>query len=97
MAVDIVRAPAFERWLAALRDERTRAVIAQRITRLAAGQLGDFRSVGGGVSELRIDRGPGYRIYFTRRDGAVIVLLCGGDKDSQVRDIARARAIAEEF
>lgn len=72
-------------------------MIAQRITRLADGQLGDFRSVGGGVSELRIDYGPGYRLYFTRRDGEVIVLLCGGDKGSQARDIVRAKAIAKEL
>lgn len=97
MALDVVRTPAFERWLARLRDGRARAVIAQRITRLADGQLGDFRSVGGGVSELRIDFGPGYRLYFTRRSEDVIVLLCGGDKGSQVRDIARAKTLAEEF
>lgn len=97
MAVDVVRTPAFERWLVRLRDAGGRAVIAQRITRLADGQLGDFRSVGGGVSELRIDYGPRYRLYFTRRGREVIVLLCGGDKSSQVRDIARARAFSEEF
>lgn len=97
MTLNVVRTPVFERWLARLRDDRARAVIAQRITRLADGQLGDFRSVGGGVSELRIDHGPGYRLYFTRRGQDVIVLLCGGDKKSQVRDIERARAFAEEF
>lgn len=97
MRPDVVRTPAFERWLTRLRDNRAQAVIAQRITRLADGQLGDFRSVGGGVSELRIDYGPGYRLYFTRRGGEVIVLLCGGDKSSQARDIVRAKAIAKEL
>ena len=72
-------------------------MIAQRITRLADGQLGDFRSVGDRVSELRIDYGPGYRLYFTCRGGEVIVLLCGGDKGSQARDIVRAKAIAKEL
>ena len=97
MRPDVVRAPAFERWLTRLRDSRAQAVIAQRITRLADGQLGDFRSVGDRVSELRIDYGPGYRLYFTRRGGEVIVLLCGGDKGSQARDIVRAKAIAKEL
>jgi len=97
MALDVARTPAFDGWLARLRDDRARAVIAQRITRLADGQLGDFRSVGGGVSELKVDYGPGYRLYFTRRGGTMIVLLCGGEKGSQRRDIARARVIAEEF
>src|SRR3989338_9215976 len=97
MRSDVVRAPAFERWLTRLRDSRAQAVIAQRITRLADGQLGDFRSVGARVSELRIDYGPGYRLYFTCRGGEVIVLLCGGDKGSQARDIVRAKAIAKEL
>lgn len=95
--MQIVRAPAFERWLARLRDRAGQAVIAQRITRLAAGQIGDFKSVGGGVNELRIDFGPGYRLYFTRRGQELIVLLCGGDKTSQTRDISRAKALAQEI
>lgn len=90
------RTPVFESWLAKLRDLKARAIIVQRVTRLAAGQIGDFRSIGEGVNELRVDHGPGYRIYFVRRGEAVIVLLCGGDKGSQARDIARAKNLAKE-
>ena len=75
---------------------RRRAVIARRIQRIAGGNLGDVRSVGEGVREARIDYGPGYRVYFTRRGELLIVLLCGGDKASQARDIARAKAIAKD-
>lgn len=87
----------FDDWLAGLRDRKGAAIIGQRITRLAAGQIGDFKSVGEGVGELRIDFGPGYRVYFIRSGETVIVLLCGGDKSSQARDIRRAKALAQEF
>lgn len=71
--------------------------IAQRIVRLQAGLLGDLRPVGSSVSELRIDYGPGYRLYFVQRGGELIVLLCGGDKDTQRRDISRAKRLAAEL
>jgi putative addiction module killer protein len=71
-------------------------VIVRRIARVAAGNFGDVRPVGGGVSELRIDHGPGFRVYFVRRGASLVVLLCGGDKGSQARDIARAKVLAEE-
>ncbi len=87
----------FDAWLAALRDPRGRTAIAQRIARLAAGNPGDVKPVGDRVSEMRIDTGPGYRLYFTRRGGQLIVLLCGGDKSSQPRDIARARALERDL
>lgn len=96
MAWDVEQAPEFERWLGRLRDVSTRAIIVRRIARVARGNLGDVRAVGEGVSELRIDHGPGYRVYFTKRGERMIVLLCGGDKDSQARDIARAKALAQE-
>lgn len=96
MAWNVVRTPTFVAWLDKLRDLRARAIIAQRITRLAVGQIGDIKSVGEGVSELRINHGPGYRVYFVRRGETVIVLLCGGDKGSQSRDIARATKLAKE-
>ncbi|MEZ0469638.1 type II toxin-antitoxin system RelE/ParE family toxin [Luteimonas salinilitoris] len=86
----------FAEWHAGLRDLQARIAIARRIERMAAGNLGDAKSVGGGVSELRVDAGPGYRVYFTRRRGVVVILLCGGDKHSQTADIRRARRLAAE-
>lgn len=97
MTWGVIRTPEFVAWLDRLRDQKARAIIAQRITRLAAGQIGDFKSVGEGVNELRIDFGPGYRVYYVRRGEALIVLLCGGDKGSQARDITRAKALAREI
>lgn len=94
--MEVRQTPVFARWLSGLQDKLTRAVILRRIDRLAAGMPGDVRPVGGGVSELRIHHGPGFRIYFVRRGSTLIVLLCGGDKGSQARDIARAKALAEE-
>lgn len=91
---EIRRTDEFDGWLKGLRDRRARARIALRIDRLALGNPGDVKPVGGGVSELRIDYGPGYRVYFVRRGEVVLILLCGGDKGSQDRDILRARTIA---
>ena len=87
---------AFQRWIDCLRDVRAVARIAARIDRLALGNPGDVKPVGEGVSELRVDHGPGYRVYFIRRGSEVIVLLCGWDKGSQDRDIAAAKALARE-
>ena len=86
---------AFARWLVALRDVRAKARILARLDSTRLGNLGDARSVGGGVSEMRIDVGAGYRVYFTRRQRIVVILLCGGDKSTQAKDIARARLLAE--
>ena len=80
-----------------LQESRARARIAIRIDRLASGNPGDMRSVGSGVSELRIDYGPGYRVYFTFRGLQVVVLLCGGDKRTQSRDIRQAIEIAQSL
>ena len=80
-----------------MRDERARALVAARLVRLAYGLTGDAESVGDGISELQIHYGPGYRIYFQRRGTTIIVLLCGGDKGSQVRDIKTARRLAAEW
>lgn len=85
----------FSKWLRKLRDSSARALIVERIQRVAKGLPGDVKSVSGGVSELRIDFGPGYRVYFTRRGGEMVILLCGGDKASQARDIKKAMALAE--
>lgn len=92
----ILRTDDFIEWLKSLRDRQARLRIGARIDRLAAGNPGDAKSVGDGVSELRITYGPGYRVYFTRREGTIIVLLCGGDKSTQSKDIARAKALARE-
>ena len=89
----IDRTRTFITWQRKLRDERAAAKIAIAITRLGFG-LGDVTSVGGGVSEVRIAYGPGYRIYFTRRGEELIILLCGGDKSSQDRDIRKAKEMA---
>lgn len=93
----VVESETFRAWLAGLRDVRGRAIIAGRLLRLAGGLAGDVKSVGDQVSELRIHFGPGYRVYFTRRGERLIVVLAGGDKDSQDRDIAAAKALAAEF
>jgi putative addiction module killer protein len=85
----------FAKWLMQLRDVRAKARILARLDSTRLGNLGDVRSVGAGISEMRIDVGAGYRMYFTRRQRIVIVLLCGGDKSTQVKDIARARALAQ--
>ncbi|WPP44428.1 type II toxin-antitoxin system RelE/ParE family toxin [Pseudomonas sp. AN-1] len=87
----------FAHWHSALRDLRARIAIARRIDRAAAGNLGDVKPVGEGVSEMRVDVGPGYRLYFTRRGEMLILLLCGGDKSSQSRDIALAKRLAGEI
>lgn len=84
----------FADWLASLRDAKTAAVIARRIVRVQSGLLGDVRPVGNGVSELRIDHGPGFRLYFAQKGKALIVLLCGGDKSTQRADIKRAKELA---
>jgi len=95
--IEVRQTTIFRMWLNDLADHRAAERIAQRIVRLQAGLMGDVRPVGGGVSELRVDYGPGYRLYFVQRGRVLIVLLCGGDKGSQRRDIARAKALAAEL
>jgi putative addiction module killer protein len=97
VTMELIRSATFDRWLTGLRDRRALARIAARLDRLAAGNPGDVQPVGDGVSELRIDYGPGYRVYFTRRGPVLVILLCGGDKSSQDRDIRQAKALAEEW
>jgi putative addiction module killer protein len=87
----------FRMWVTSLRDAVAKARIAVRIERVSRGLMGDIKPVGDGVSELRIDHGPGYRIYLTQRGHLLVVLLCGGDKSSQVKDIARAKALAQDL
>lgn len=93
----IKQTPAFAKWLHRLRDGRGRARIAARLRMLEAGHMGDCKSVGDGVSELRIHFGAGYRVYFTLRARVLVVLLIGGDKGSQGRDIALAKRMAKEM
>ena len=93
---EVIESIAFQAWMSELRDRQVRTRIAARITRVAQGSLGDWKSVQGALGELRIDYGPGYRLYFTRRGKQVILLLCGGDKRTQAADIRRAlRMVAE--
>ncbi|MDO5101491.1 MAG: type II toxin-antitoxin system RelE/ParE family toxin [Lautropia sp.] len=89
----------FSRWMASLKDDRAVATISARLYRLEAGLAGDAKSVGGGVIELRIHYGPGYRVYLHRRGHVLIILLCGGDKSTQARDIRKAIEMVqnEEF
>lgn len=88
--------PAFTDWLEKLKDREARRRIVKRVVRLQTGLFGDAKFFGG-IGELRIDYGPGYRLYFVRRGSLVIVLLCGGDKSSQSRDIERALLMAKEM
>ena len=81
----------FVQWLEGLRDRRARAKIKQRLDRLELGNMGDFKAVGKGVSELRVNYGPGYRIYFARTGQQIVLLLCGGDKKTQNKDILKAQ------
>ena len=91
---EIRQTAAFSKWMAGLRDHRARAKIAARIDRLAFGNPGDVEPVGEGVSELRVHVGPGYRVYFVRRGRTIVVLLCGGDKGTQAKDIKTAKSLA---
>ena len=86
----------FKVWFAGLRDRRAVQAIAGRIARVQRGALGDVQSVGEGVREMRIHYGPGYRLYFTWKGETLVILLCGGDKSTQTRDISRARTLAKE-
>lgn len=94
--IEVRQTDVFTDWFARLRDREARARITVRIRRLSLGNPGDVKPVGSGVSEMRIDYGPGYRVYFVGRGDTVVVLLCGGDKRHQDRDIARALELAQE-
>jgi len=93
----IFTTPVFDRWFERLRDRRAAARIQARIDRAESGNLGDCKPVGEGVSEMRIDYGPGYRLYFVQRGGEVIILLVGGGKSTQARDIELAREMAKQL
>jgi putative addiction module killer protein len=93
----IQQTEAYVKWFSGLRDRVARARIDVRIRRLSLGNAGDAKPVGDGVSELRVDHGPGYRIYFFQRGEVVIVLLAGGDKSTQDKDIRNAKALAKDL
>jgi putative addiction module killer protein len=89
--------PTFAKWLGGLRDRQARARIQIRLDRLVLGLTGDVKAIGSGASELRVDYGPGYRVYFKQQGRDLVILLAGGDKRTQDRDIRRALAMAREL
>jgi len=95
--IELKQTETFRKWRLRLRDVRAKAAIAARLDRLAFGHAGDVEPVGDGISELRIHYGPGYRVYFLRRGDTIVILLCGGDKSTQARDIKAAKRIADEW
>ncbi len=95
--VEIEQSEEFESWIHQLRDLRAQLRIRARIARLSQGNAGDVKAVGEGIRELRVDYGPGYRVYFLQRGEVLIVLLCGGDKSSQISDIKQAKSIAKRW
>ena len=94
--IEVRQTAEFSRWLRRLRDANAAARIVARIRRMEQGNFGDIRSVGSGVMELRVDYGPGYRVYYVNRGAEIVILLCGGDKRTQQQDIRRAHALAQD-
>ena len=94
---EVLKSATFEAWFTGLRDPQARARINARIRRLSLGNAGDVKPAGAGVSEMRIDYGPGYRVYYAQRGKALVLICCGGDKRSQEADIKRAIAIAKDW
>jgi putative addiction module killer protein len=92
--IEVRQTEEFETWFEGLADHVVRKRIGQRIARLQVGLFGDTKSVGGKVSELRVDQGPGYRVYYTKVGNTVVILLCGGNKATQQRDIDKAKELA---
>ena len=95
--VEIRKTELFAKWIDNLRDTQAKARVLVRIERLASGNAGDVKPVGEGISEMRIDYGPGYRVYFTKRGNELIILLAGGDKSSQSKDIKSAIRLAQNL
>ncbi|MFV0275817.1 MAG: type II toxin-antitoxin system RelE/ParE family toxin [Parahaliea sp.] len=95
--MELIESSQFTRWIGKLKDVQGKARIVARINRLAEGLAGDVAPVGGGISELRIHSGPGYRVYFYQSGDALVILLCGGDKSTQSRDITQARDILNQW
>jgi len=97
MLYKVKKSSHFEKWIRALKDLKGKITIARRIERMSQGNFGDAKSVGDSVSELRIRVGPGYRVYFTKFENRVVILLIGGDKSTQSKDITKAKALLEEL
>ncbi|MBN7116721.1 type II toxin-antitoxin system RelE/ParE family toxin [Ectopseudomonas oleovorans] len=95
--VEIIKSETFSNWIDGLRDLRARAQIQTRIRRLSLGNPGDVKPIGEGLSEMRIDYGPGYRVYFMQRGAVLVIVLCGGDKTTQGQDIKTAKRLAAEW
>ena len=95
--IEIRQTSIFAKWFANLKDRRAKARIQVRIDRMEIGNFGDVAPVGQGVSEMRINYGPGYRVYFVQKDTILVILLCGGDKSSQSSDIIKAKVLAEQL
>jgi putative addiction module killer protein len=94
---EVLQTSAYAAWFRSLRDRTARGLIVRRVERLQLGNFGDAKSLGDGVHELRLNFGPGYRVYFAHRAGRIVLLLCGGDKGGQQRDISRAKQLATEL
>ncbi len=94
---ELIKTATFDRWLSSLKDRTVAAKVAARLVRLSMGNPGDVEPVGSGISELRIHYGKGYRVYYMRRGELIIVLLCGGDKSTQKKDIKAAKMLADEW
>lgn len=94
---ELIKTEIFGKWLHGLKDRNAMARIMVRLNRLADGNPGDVKPVGGGISELRVNYGPGYRVYFMQRGNVVIVLLCGGDKSTQAKDIKEAKKLSQKW
>ena len=95
--IEVVKSETFDRWIRKLRDRQAKARIEMRIRRLELGNAGDAEPIGDGLSEMRIDYGPGYRVYFMHQGAILVILLCGGDKSTQQKDIAKAKTLAKEW
>lgn len=95
--IEIKQTETYRKWHRRLKDERARALIASRLDRLAYGHSGDVEPIGQGISKLRIHSGSGYRLYFQKRGEMIIILLCGGDKSTQIKDIKTAKKLAAEW
>lgn len=93
IAQTVKQTPIFAKWIRSLRDRKAQTIIAARIDRVAHGNMGDIKSLGGGLYEIRVTFGAGYRVYYTMVSGQIIVLICGGDKSTQQRDIEKARSL----